>query len=82
MRPAYLFAETASKFECNVELIKDDTRVDGKSVLGILTLGASQGTQITVETSGTDAATAISTLEGLLASGFPASAKPGEVPGF
>lgn len=80
MRPAYLFAETAAKFESNVELIKDDTRVDGKSVLGILTLGASQGTQVTVEVTGVDAESAISTLEGLLASGFPTTAKSGEPP--
>lgn len=80
MRPAYLFAETAAKFESNVELIKDDTRVDGKSVLGILTLGASQGTQVTVEVTGVDAESAINTLEGLLASGFPATAKSGKPP--
>ena len=80
MRPAYLFAETASKFECIVELVKGDIRVDGKSVLGILTLGAAQGTQVTVEATGVDAESAINTLEGLLASGFPATAKTGEPP--
>ncbi|MEL7498921.1 MAG: HPr family phosphocarrier protein [Planctomycetota bacterium] len=78
MRPAYLFAETAAKFSCHVELVKDGNRVDGKSVIDILTLGASQGTQVTVEAKGDDAESAIHTLEGLLASGFPA--KTGDPP--
>ncbi len=81
MRPAYLFAETASRFDSQIELIKDDTRVDGKSVLSILTLGATQGSQITVEATGDDADSAIETLEGLLASGFPATAPSGDPPG-
>ena len=75
MRPAYLFAETAAKFDCKVELVKEDIRIDGKSVLSILTLGASQGTKVVVETDGPDAEQAISTLEGLLVAGFPAKAE-------
>ncbi|MEM7785433.1 MAG: HPr family phosphocarrier protein [Planctomycetota bacterium] len=76
MRPAYLFAETASKFECKIELVKDDIRIDGKSVLSILTLGATQGTEVHVEANGSDAKNAISTLQDLLTSGFPATADP------
>ena len=70
MRPAYLFAETAAKFDSKIELIKDDIRIDGKSVLSILTLGATQGTSVSVEATGADANDAIEILEGLLASGF------------
>ena len=73
MRPAYLLAETASKFDSAVELVKDDIRVDGKSVLGILTLGAAQGTEINIEATGPDAADAIAKLEALLQSGFPSA---------
>ncbi len=73
MRPAYLFAETAAKFDSKIELIKDDIRIDGKSVLSILTLGATQGTSVSVEATGTDAVDAIKTLEGLLVSGLTAS---------
>jgi phosphocarrier protein len=71
MRPAYLFAETASKFESQVELVKDDIRINGKSVLDILTLGAAQGTEILVEAMGDDAQAAIDELEKLVESGFP-----------
>lgn len=75
MRPAYKFAETASQFDSKIELVKDDIRIDGKSVLSILTLGAAQGTTISLEATGDDAGTAISVLEELLASGFAASAE-------
>jgi phosphotransferase system HPr (HPr) family protein len=78
MRPAYLLAETASKFDANIELVKDDIRVDGKSVLGILTLGAAQGTEIVVEASGGDAANAVAELESLLQSGFPSAQEAAE----
>ena len=71
MRPAYLFAETASKFESQIELVKDDIRINGKSVLDILTLGAAQGTEILVEAVGDDAHAAIEVLEQLVVSGFP-----------
>ena len=79
MRPAYLLAETASKFDCEIELVKDDIRVDGKSVLGILTLGAAQGADVTVEAEGDDAEDAVATLKALLQSGFPSTKEASEV---
>ncbi len=71
MRPAYLFAEAASKFRSHIELVKDDLRIDGKSVLSIMTLGATQGTQMALEATGPDAHDAVNTLAALIASGFP-----------
>ena len=76
MRPAYLLAETAAMFQSEIELVKDDIRVDGKSVLGILTLGAAQGSQVLVEAAGVDAGDAIAKLETLLESGFPSAKDP------
>lgn len=76
MRPAYLFAETAAQFQSTVELVKDDIRADGKSVLSLMTLGASQGVKITLEANGDDAESAVATLSELVASGFPTVAKP------
>ena len=49
MRPAYMFAEAAAQFESRIELEKDSVRIDGKSVLSILTLGAAQGTEVSIE---------------------------------
>ena len=78
MRPAYLFAETAAKFDSTIEVIKDDIRIDGKSVLSILTLGAAQGAQVSVEATGADAQDAVEILGELLNSGFPAAAETGD----
>lgn len=71
MRPAYLLAETAAKFDSKIELIKDDLRIDGKSVLSIMTLGAAQGSEVSVEATGPDASDAVETLQSLITSGFP-----------
>ena len=78
MRPAYLFAETAAKFDSKIEVIKDGIRIDGKSVLSILTLGAAQGSQVSVEATGPDAQDAVQALGDLLMSGFPAPAESGD----
>ncbi len=78
LRPAHSFAEAAAKYECSVDLVKGDIRADGKSVLSLLTLGASQGVVITLETNGPDADTALETLSTLITSGFPAVVKPSE----
>ena len=62
MRPAYMFAEAAAQFESRIELEKDSVRIDGKSVLSILTLGAAQGTEVSIEATGNDAQKAVDTL--------------------
>ncbi len=70
MRPAYLFAETAARFDSQIEVEKDDIRIDGKSVLSILTLGAAQGSEVSIQATGSDAQDAIEALEQLVVSGF------------
>ncbi len=70
MRPAYLFAETAARFDSQIEVEKGDIRIDGKSVLSILTLGAAQGSEVCIEATGSDAQDAIAALEQLVVSGF------------
>ena len=70
MRPAYMFAETASQFDSKIEVAKDSVKIDGKSVLSILTLGAAQGSEVSIEATGNDAQRAIDTLTNLVESGF------------
>jgi phosphotransferase system HPr (HPr) family protein len=70
MRPAYMFAEKASQFESRIEVSKDSIRIDGKSVLSILTLGAAQGSQVSIEATGADAQHAVDALAQLVTSGF------------
>jgi len=73
MRPAYMFAETAAQFESRIEVAKDNVRIDGKSVLSILTLGAAQGSKVSIEATGDDAQNAIEALAVLVESGFTPS---------
>lgn len=69
-RPAELLARRALKFQSQIEVVKDDLRVDAKSILHILTLGASQGTQLVLEARGSDAEEAVETLVALIESQF------------
>lgn len=70
MRPADIFVRTARRFECSVHLIKDGNRVDGTSILEIMTLAVHQGSELTIETCGKDAAAALDALAELIERGF------------
>ena len=69
-RAAAKFVQTASRFKSSVKIRKNGEEVDGKSILGILLLAASQGTRITVAVSGEDEADALAAVENLLARSF------------
>ncbi len=69
-RAAARFVHTASRYRSRVSAGRDGRRMDGKSILGILLLGASQGTEIEVEVEGPDEAEAVAALEALVADGF------------
>ena len=69
-RPADLFVKLASRYESNIEVIKDGERVDGKSILAILTLAAVQGTQLRIEATGPDAEAALEALADLVLRNF------------
>jgi phosphocarrier protein len=53
-RAAAKFVNLANRYSSSVKIIKDGNEVDGKSILGILTLAASKGTQIKLVVSGRD----------------------------
>ena len=53
-RPAALLVQTASKFSSDVLIIKDDKEVNAKSIMGIMALGAGQGTELTIQINGAD----------------------------
>ncbi len=65
-RPASLFVQQAKGFQSQITLAKNEKKVNGKSILSVLTLGAEQGDQIVLETHGDDAETALSALAKLL----------------
>ncbi len=69
-RPAELFARLALQFDSTIEVIRDSHRVDAKSILHVLTLGAAQGTELTLQAQGTDAEAALEALARLVESNF------------
>ena len=69
-RPAALFVQMANRFESEIEVTKGRTKVNGKSIMGIMTLAAGRGSQITIRSTGPDAAKAISALTQLIRDNF------------
>jgi phosphocarrier protein HPr len=70
MRPASLIAKLANQYQSRIELVRGNERVDGKSMLEIVTLVAENGTNLTIEASGPDAEAAVESLAELFASKF------------
>ncbi|MBS4534064.1 HPr family phosphocarrier protein [Clostridium sp. D2Q-14] len=53
-RPASLFIREASKYTSDIVVIKDGTEYNGKSIMGILSMGASKGNKLTIKIKGID----------------------------
>jgi phosphocarrier protein len=70
-RPATQFVELASRFNCDVILLKDGEEVNGKSIMGLMMLGAEQGTPLKVRCFGAeDASQCLASLVALIESKF------------
>lgn len=69
-RAAAKFVRLASQFACSVRVAKGARELDGKSILGLLLLGAARGSTIAIRTDGADAEAASEALVGLVADGF------------
>ena len=69
-RPAMAFVDLANKFACDIQVRKAAETVDGKSVMQMMLLAATQGTRLTVEADGLDAVEAVRALEGLVLDRF------------
>ncbi len=69
-RAAAAFVKTAHQFPCEVKVYKDGVSVNGKSIMGLLTLAASPGTQVTVEVEGLSSREALDTLGALISNRF------------
>jgi len=65
-RAAVKFVNLANRFASSIKIVKDGNEVDGKSVLGILTLAAVQGSEIKLEVSGKDEEMALQALHDLI----------------
>lgn len=69
-RAAANFVRVASRFNSEIKIQKDGYRVDGKSILGVLSLAAVRGSRIDITVFGEDSEEAISELGKLVESGF------------
>jgi phosphocarrier protein HPr len=69
-RAAVKFMNLASRFASSVWIEKDGNEIDGKSILGILTLAAVQGSEITLKISGPDEDQALNALKTLIENKF------------
>lgn len=65
-RPAAIFVQNAKGFQCQIMLSKNEKKVNAKSILSVLTLGAEQGEQVVLHADGADAQTAVDKLAALL----------------
>ena len=69
-RPAAQLVQTANKFKSRIKIFKDDQEVDGKSIMGIMTLAACCGATLRIVVDGEDEISAIQELSKLFESGF------------
>ncbi|MBX3322221.1 MAG: HPr family phosphocarrier protein [Phycisphaeraceae bacterium] len=69
-RPATEFVQTALKFKCEVAVVKGGESVSGKSIMEMMMLAATQGTQLEIVAEGQDAAQCVQALSELVARGF------------
>lgn len=69
-RPAEMFAKLALKFDSEIQVVREDHAVDGKSILNLLTLGAAQGVVLTLTAQGDDAEEALAALGDLIENDF------------
>jgi phosphocarrier protein len=65
-RAAAKFVQTASGFGAEIELVRDHQRVNGKSIMGVMMLAASQGSSLDMVVDGDDEAQAAAALENLI----------------
>ncbi len=69
-RPAAEFVKIASKFEADIKVSRDNMEVNGKSILGVMTLAAECGSTLVLQANGGDAEAAVEELAAMLATDF------------
>ena len=69
-RPATFFIQKANSFKSSIWVEREDRRINGKSLLGVLSLGIEKGMSITIISDGADEEEAIEGLAALIETGF------------
>jgi phosphocarrier protein len=69
-RPAAMLVQTANRFAADIYMEKDSERINGKSIMGIITLGATYQSQISIIAEGEDEKQAVDALAELFEKKF------------
>lgn len=69
-RPAAMFVQSAGKFASEIWIEKEGKKVNAKSIMGVMSLGVSQGTEIKIIAEGEDEREAVEKLSELINSNF------------
>jgi phosphocarrier protein len=69
-RPAALLVQATKDFSCNIYIEKGNNRINAKSIMGIITLGAAYGTELKIIADGEGEEAAVKTLVRLFESKF------------
>lgn len=69
-RPAMTFVDAAQAYKCGIRVHKGDFSVDGKSIMEMMMLAATQGTKLEIICEGDDADDCVKALSKLVADGF------------
>lgn len=69
-RASAKFVQVVDQFQANVTVTRAGETVGGRSIMGLLTLGAAKGTTITVTAQGPDAEASLAAIDNLVATRF------------
>jgi len=69
-RPAATLVKTASQFKADFTILKDGMEINGKSIIGVMTLAAEQGSTMTLRFEGEDEAAAAAAITAFFERGF------------
>ncbi len=69
-RPAAAFVKVAGRYQSDIQVRRDDMTVNGKSIMGVMTLAAERGSELVIVADGADAEAAVRALVALVKSGF------------
>jgi phosphocarrier protein HPr len=69
-RPAAELVKTASRFQADITMVRDDLEVNGKSIMGVMMLAAECGAELLVRAEGPDAEQAVTAIVELVSNKF------------
>jgi phosphocarrier protein len=69
-RPAAMLVKLAARFKCDIYLNRDGFSINAKSIIGVMTLAAEQGSNLEISTEGQDEQQALDELIAFFDSGF------------